>query len=68
MVRLLEDLLKPVKAWTRNSQEVIHLGKEEVFTAAEVAAANKGISFEKAAGEDEIRPKMLQALTGKGSL
>ena len=42
-----------------------HLGEEEVFTAAEVAKASKGIKSEKAAGEDEIRPEMLKALTGE---
>ena len=39
-----------------------HLRKEEVFTAAQVATAIKGIKCRKTAGEDEIRP------TGEGIL
>ena len=46
-----EDRLNPVKALTRDTHEVTYLGKEEVFTAAEVATAIKGIKFGKAAGE-----------------
>ena len=42
--------------------------EEEVFTAAEVAMTIKGIKSGKAAGEDEIRPEMLKALTGEGIL
>ena len=38
----LKIFLNPVKASTRGTQEVAHLGKEEVFTAAEVATAIKG--------------------------
>ena len=50
------------------THKVTHLGKEEVFTAAEAATAIKGIKSGKAAGEDEIRPEMLKALTGEGIL
>ena len=42
---------------------MIHLGEEEVFIAAEVATPTKRIQFGKAAGEDEIRPEVLEALT-----
>ena len=45
-----------------------HLGEDEVFSAAEVATEIKGIKSGKAAGEDEIRPKMLKALIGEGIL
>ena len=60
-----EDLLNPVKASTRDTHEVTHLGEDEVFTAAKVATAIKGIKSGKAAGEEEIRPEMLKALTGE---
>ena len=63
-----EDLLNPVKASTCDTHEVTHLGEDEVFTAAEVATANRGIKSGKAAGGDEIRPEMLKALTGEGIL
>ena len=61
-----EDLLNPVKASTRDTHKVTHLGEDKVFTAAEVATAIKWIKSGKAAGEDEIRPEMLKALTGEG--
>ena len=65
-----ENTLKifDVKKSTSDTQEVIHAGKEEVFAAAEVATAIKGIKSRKAAGEDEVRPGMLNALTGEGIL
>ena len=54
-----------MKASTSDTHEVTHLGEEEVFTAAEVATAIIWIKSGKAAGEDEIRPEMLKALTGE---
>ena len=63
-----EDLLNPVRASTRDTHKVTHLGEEEVFTAAEQATATKGINSGKAADEDEIRPEMLKVLTGEGVL
>ena len=56
------------KVLTRDTQEVIHLGEEKVFIAAEVATAIKGKKSGKTAGEDEIRPEMLKALTEEGIL
>ena len=52
----------------RDKRSSIKRSTKEVFTAAEVATAIKGIKSGKAAGEDEIRPEMLQALTGEGIL
>ena len=60
--------MNPVKASTRDTHEVTHLRKDEVFTAAEVATAIKGIKSGKAADEDEIRLEMLKVLTGEGIL
>ena len=60
-----EDLFNPVKALTRDTQEVIYFGEEKVFTAAKVATSIKRIKSGKAASEDEVRPKMLKALTGE---
>ena len=60
-----KDLLNPVRESIRDLHEVTHLEKEEVFTAAEVATAIKGIKSGKVAGEDEIRPEMLKALAGE---
>ena len=60
--------MNPVKASTRDTREVTHLGEDEVLTAAEVARAIKRIKSGKAAGEDEIRPEMLKALTAEGIL
>ena len=45
-----KDLLNPVKASIRGTQKVTHLGEEEVFIAAEVTAAIKGIKSGKVAG------------------
>ena len=59
------NLLNPVKASTRDTHNMTHLEEDEVFTAAEVATAIKGIKSGKAAGEEEIRPEMLKALTGE---
>ena len=44
--------------------DMINFGKEEVFKFTEVAAAIRGLKSGKAAGEDEIRLKMLKALNG----
>ena len=55
--------MNPVKVSTRDTHKVTQPGKEEVFTAEEVTTKIKGIKSEKAAGEDEIRPEMLKALT-----
>ena len=66
--KYFEDLLNHVEASTRDTYKVTHLGEDEIFTAAEVATAIKGIKSGKAAGENEIRPEMLKALTGKGIL
>ena len=63
-----EDLFNHIKALTRDTHEVTHLGEDEVFTAAEVATAIKGVKSGKAAGAYEIRPEMLKALTGEGIL
>ena len=48
-----EDLLNPVRATPTDTCDTIDLGKEEVFTSTEVAAAIQGLKFGKAAGEDE---------------
>ena len=64
----VEDLLNPVKASTRETHEMTHVKEDKVFTAAEVASAIKRIKSGKAAGEDEIRPQMLKALTREGIL
>ena len=49
-----------------HAHEVTHLREEEAFTTAEVATAIKGIKSGKAAGEGEIIPEILKALTGEG--
>ena len=58
-----KDLLNPVKVSTHDTHKVTHLWKVEVFSAAEVTTAIKGIKSGKAAGEDEIIPAMLKTLT-----
>ena len=40
-----KNLLNEVKATTRDTQEMIRFAEEEVFTAAEVVTAIKGIKF-----------------------
>jgi len=55
-----EGLWNPVKAINDDTHEPICFGKEDVFTAREVAAAIGRIKSRKAAGEDEIRPEMLK--------
>ena len=62
------DFLNPIKASTRGTHEVIRLEEKEVFTAVEMATSIKEIKSEKAAGENEIKPEMLKALTEKGIL
>ena len=42
-----------------------HLGKEDVFTAAEVETSIEGIKSGKTADEDEIGTEMLKALAGE---
>ena len=64
----MKSFLNPIKASTCYTHEVTCFGEEEVFTAAEVATAIKGIKSGKASWEDEIRAEMLKALTGEGIL
>ena len=66
--KCFEDPLNPVMASIRDTHEVTDLEEEKIFTAAEVATASKEIKFGNAAGEDEIRPEVLKALTGEGIL
>jgi len=49
--------LNPVKVINDDTYESICFGKEEVFTAREVAMAIGWLKSGKAAGEDEIRPR-----------
>ena len=58
--------MNPIKALTCDTQKLMNLVEEEVFNAAEVAMAIKGIKSGKAAGEDEIKCEMLKVLTGEG--
>ena len=60
--------MNPVKASTRDTHNLTHFEEKEVFTAAEVATAIKGIKSGKSAGKDEIRPEMLKALSREGIL
>ena len=57
------EFCKSIDLWHTRSDS-LHLAKEKVLTAAEVAIATKELKSGKAAGEDEIRPEMLKALTG----
>ena len=68
MREFFKGLLNHIKVFTRDVHKVIHLGGKDVYTAAKVASAIIGIKFGKAAGEDEIRPEMLNALIGEGIL
>ena len=61
-------LLNLVSASTHDIQEVIHLEEEESFTSTEAVTATKEMKLGKTAGEDEILPEMLKALTGEGIL
>ena len=63
MERILLDLLNPVRATPTDTRDTLDFGNEEVNTLTEVAEAIPGLKFEKAAGEDEIRPEMLKTLT-----
>ena len=56
-----EDLMNPVRATPTDTCNTIDFRKEAVFTLTEVAAATRGLKFGKAAGEDKIRPKVLNA-------
>ena len=47
---------------------MIHLGEGEVFTTTEVVTSIQEIKSGTASGEEEIRPEMLKALTGEGTL
>ena len=60
--KYFEDLLNPVKEAPTDTCDTTDLGKEEVFTLTEEAAAIRGLKSGKAAGKDKIRPEMLQAL------
>ena len=60
-----KDLLNLVKASTRDTEKVPHLGEGEVFTVVELTTAIIGIKSGKVAGEDEIRTEMLKAMTGE---
>ena len=46
--------------------DAIDFGKKKVFTLTEVAAVIRRLKSGKAAGEDELRPKILKALNGEG--
>ena len=57
--------MNPVKATPTDTCDTIDCGKVEAFTLTEVATAMRGMKSGKAAGENEIRPEMLKALTGE---
>ena len=59
-------MLNPVRATPTDKCDLIDCEKEEVFTLTETAAAKQKLKTGKAAGEDEIRSEMLNALNGQG--
>ena len=48
--------------------KVTHVREETLLTAEEVSASVRSLKSGKAAGQDEIRPEMLKALSGEGVL
>ena len=60
-----EDLLNPARATPTDTCDTIDFGKDEVFASTEMPTAIIGLKSRKAAGEDEIRAKMLKALNGE---
>ena len=52
--------MNPAKTSAYDAQEVMHLEKEKVFTAAEVATAIKDMKSGKATNQDEISLEMLK--------
>ena len=59
-----KDLLNPIKTKSTDKWNSIDVEKEKVSALTEVAAAIRRLKSEKAAGEDEARPKILKALNG----
>ena len=56
-----EDLSNPVRATPTVTYDTIDFGKE-VFILKEVAAAIRRLKSGKAAGENEIQPKMFESI------